>query len=232
MKLLCLDTSSQVASCALVENGRLVTEINLRHGLTHSAKLLPLMQAALDLAGWEFSDLTALAVVAGPGSFTGLRIGAATVKGLAFSLNLPVIPVGTLEALAQNACGYTGLIVPLLDARRGEVYAAAYRMQGDRLQEVMAPCAQALTDFLARMPEESAYAFVGDGVEPNRETLLAVQGAFLMPDSLRLQRAGAVADLAHQKYLAGETVSASDFLPDYLRESSAVPPQGLRLWDF
>jgi len=232
MKILVCDTSGGVASCALAERGKVAAEINLRTGLTHSEKLLPAIEQALALADWKFSDLEALGVVAGPGSFTGLRIGAATVKGLAFALNLPVVPVGTLEALAWNLPGYPGIVAPLLDARRGEVYAAAYRWNGSDWTEVLPPRAEALDDFLVTLPKGESVAFLGDGVAPNESKLAAFPGAFLVPEALRLQRAACVAEAAFRHIEKGDMLSAADFLPDYLRDSSAVPPEGLKLWDF
>ena len=232
MKILVCDTSGQIASCALAEEGRIAAEINLRHGLTHSEKLLPAVESALELADWTFRDLDALGIVAGPGSFTGLRIGAATVKGLAFALNLPVVPVGTLEALAWNLPGYRGTVVPLLDARRGEVYAAAYRWSGEEWDEILPPRAEKLTEFLSCLTAEGHCAFLGDGVAPNEVLLREFPGAFLVPETLRLQRASGAAQAALQHAAKGEFLSAEAFLPDYLRDSSAVPPEGLKLWDF
>jgi len=233
MKILVCDTSGGVASCALAEEGKIIAEINLRTGLTHSEKLLPAMEAALRLADWTFQDLEALGIVAGPGSFTGLRIGAATVKGLAFALDLPVVPVGTLETLAWNLPGFKGIVVPMLDARRGEVYAAAYRWTNGRWDELLSPRAESLDLLLKELPEcTDSFAFLGDGITPNEEKLQQYPGAFLVPEALRLQKASCAAQAAFYHIAAGDLLSAADFLPDYLRGSSAVPPEGLKLWDF
>jgi len=232
MKILAVDASTAVASAGLAEDGRLVCELNLRHGLTHSQKLLPLVEAALTLADWTLDDVDALAVVSGPGSFTGLRIGAATVKGLAFTRNIPVVPVGTLEVLAFGLPGFSGLLVPLLDARRSEVYAALYRWRDGSLEEVVPPAAKPLEVFLGIIASfGEPVAFLGDGVEPNQGALAAFPGAFLVPESARLQRSGAAALLGYARYLEGKTVPSEAFTPEYMRDSSARPPVGLKIWD-
>ena len=133
MKILVLDASTKVASVALAEDGRLVYEVNLISEKTHSTRLMPMVEDAFESTGWSSSEIDVYGVVEGPGSFTGLRIGMATVKGLADAFDRPVTGVGTLDVLAMNIPFFTGITVPILDARRGEVYTAVFRWENEKL---------------------------------------------------------------------------------------------------
>lgn len=131
MKILGIDSSGMTASVALVTDAGLVSEYTVNNKRTHSETLLPMIDEMLRLAGTEPEELTAIAIASGPGSFTGLRIGAATAKGLALALDIPIIPVPTLEGQAYNLAGDKRLVVSVMDARRNEVYAGAYRVHGE-----------------------------------------------------------------------------------------------------
>ena len=222
MKLLALDTSTKVASAALMESGVLVCEANLNSGLTHSERLMPLVDQCFRLAGWQPAALDAIAVVAGPGSFTGVRIGVATAKGMAEALGKPVIALNTLEVLAAAFPGFAGVIAPVLDARRDQVYCALY--DGSQL-ELLPPAPLALGELLKQpaIAEAQAVMFCGDGVAPHRQAITEALGekAWFAPAHLLLQRAGAAAHLAWQKLTAGQAMDAADLLPIYLRKSSA-----------
>ncbi len=230
MRLLAIDTSTAVAGAALLQDGALVCEANLAGGLTHSQRLMDLVDRCMAWAGWQPGELDALAVVAGPGSFTGVRIGVATAKGMAMALGVPVVPVGTLEVLAAGCAGSGLLVAPLLDARRGQVYCAAYRQQPDGggvllPEEVLAPAAMALADFLAlpQLAQAQQVCLCGDGVAPNRALIGQMLGerALLPLEHLRLQRAGAVAALGMRRWLAGGAVEAAALQPVYLRKPQA-----------
>lgn len=222
MKLLAIDTSTKVAGAALVEDGRLICELNLACGLTHSERLMPLVDDCLRLAGWKPADLGAVAAVAGPGSFTGVRIGVSTAKGIAEALGVPVVSVGTLETLAASFVGFGGVIVPILDARRDQVYCAVYGADGS---ELAPPAAMALGELLAlpQVSDASHALFAGDGVPVHWSMIQSTLGekARCAPEHLLLQRAGAAAMLAWNKLMAGQTLDAADLLPEYLRKSSA-----------
>ena len=125
MKILAFDTSAKVASVALTDDEKLLGVSNIDNGLTQSELVLPMAEDLIGRLGLNFSDVNLYAVTVGPGSFTGVRIGVATVKGLAFGRDIPTAPVSTLEALAENAAGLDGLIVPCMDARRGQFYTEA-----------------------------------------------------------------------------------------------------------
>lgn len=222
MKLLAVDTSGKVAGVALMEDGALVCEANLASGLTHSEKLMPLADASMKFAGWQPRDIDVFAAVAGPGSFTGVRIGVSAVKGMAEAYGRPVVPVNTLEALAASFPGFSGLVAPLLDARRAQVYCALY--DGD-LNEIAKPAARALHDLLSEpaVLEAARVMFTGDGALAYHDEITAALGgkAMFAPAHLMLQRAGAAAALAWRKFSSGESMDAAALLPEYLRKSSA-----------
>ena len=220
MKLLALDASTKVAGAALLSDGVLVCECNLTNGMTQSERLLPLVDSCLKLAGWTPAEIDVFAAVAGPGSFTGVRIGVATVKGMAEAHRKPVVAVGTLEVLAACFPGFAGVVVPILDARRAEVYSAVYRDGAEVLPPAPRPLAELLaSDGLGDGP----VLFCGDGVPPYSMAITEVLGprAQFAPPHLLLQRAGAAAWLAWQKVMAGHTMDAAALEPNYLRLSSA-----------
>lgn len=222
MKLLAIDTSTKVAGAALMEDGRLVCETNLACGLTHSERLMPIVDSCMKLSGWQPGDLDAVAAVSGPGSFTGIRIGVSTAKGIAEAIGKPVVAVNTLEVLAASLGGFSGVIVPLLDARREQVYCAVY---GCGLDELLPPCAMKLGDLLGDpiLLQASAALFAGDGALANRDMIEKTMGsrAQFAPPHLMLQRAGAAAWLAWRKMGEGKLMDAAGLLPAYLRKSSA-----------
>jgi tRNA threonylcarbamoyladenosine biosynthesis protein TsaB len=222
MRLLAIDTSTKVAGAALMEDGRLVCETNVACGLTHSERLMPIVDGCLRLAGWEPDDIDIVAAVAGPGSFTGVRIGVSTAKGIAEALGRPVVALNTLEVLAASFAGFGGVIAPLLDARRGQVYCAVY---GGELEELAAPRALKIEDLLGNPAVAGAEAalFAGDGAIAFRSQIESALGgkARFAPPHLALQRAGAAAWLAWRKAQEGRTMDAAGLLPFYLRKSQA-----------
>ena len=223
MKIMALDASTQVASVALMEGDVLVQEASLNVGLTHSETLMRLAEQALSESGWVPGQIDAFAAVTGPGSFTGLRIGVAAVKGLAQAAGKPTVGVGTLETLAAGFPGFAGEMVCLLDARRGQVYAGVYRWQGPALVEVRAPEALPLEELLGQLGG-GPLALLGDGVAAHEGRLREALGdrAYFTPSHVRLQRASAAAYLAMQRLRAGQTLSPAALMPQYYRESSAL----------
>lgn len=230
MKLLAIDTSTTVAGAALLVDGTLAAEASLCGGMTHSQRLMELVDRCMGWAGIRPEDLDAVAVVAGPGSFTGVRIGVATAKGMAQALGIPVVAVGTLDVLAAGCPAAAGIIAPLLDARRGQVYCAAYETMLDEQhialpRQVLPPAAMALADFLLLPALAAARQVVlcGDGVTPNLPLIREVLGdrAVLLPEHLRLQRAGAVAALAWRAWQSGQAQEEATLQPVYLRKPQA-----------
>ncbi|MBO5945891.1 MAG: tRNA (adenosine(37)-N6)-threonylcarbamoyltransferase complex dimerization subunit type 1 TsaB, partial [Clostridia bacterium] len=133
MKILAFDSTAKIASVSVTENDREIATFNVNNGLTQSELLLPMAEDVLRRVGISFSDIDLFSATMGPGSFTGVRIGAALIKGLAFGRNIPCVEVSTLEALAENLAGIRGVIVPCMDARRQQVYSATFISDGEKL---------------------------------------------------------------------------------------------------
>ena len=221
MKLICLDTCTRALSVAAMQDGALVSAMWHRAQVNHSVLLMPMLSQMLETLGWDAKDVDFWAAVSGPGSFTGVRIGVSSVRALAHGWKKPVVSVNTLEALAMSFPMERALVVPLLDARRDQVYAAAYDMTSGFPKEVMPPCAAALDDFLKRLPEQAAIRFVGDGATAHEETLSAIPNAVVTPEYLQFPMASAAAPLAQKRALEGEICKYDELEPIYLRDSQA-----------
>jgi len=230
MTVLSIDSSALPVSCALISDGRMTAEFTVSIKLTHSETLMPLVDDMLKKCGLSLKDVDALAVSKGPGSFTGLRIGCATVKGLAMALDIPVIPVPTLGALAYNIFCPGALVVPMMDARRRNVYAAIYEYKDEELFELMPQSALSLDSLLDRVNSFGRIAvFTGDGVYSFEEDLRdTLHVPFLTaPPHLSMQRAGAVGALAVKLYEKGIYTDAESFRPDYIKLSQAEKEKAL-----
>lgn len=214
--LLAMDSVGPSLSVAIAKGGEIVYEAFQRTGLTHSQRLLPLIDDVLVSLGIEVAQLDALAVTVGPGSFTGVRIGVETAKALAHALEIPCVPVNALEAIAYGARFFGGPVCPLQDARAGQVYCAVYRSG----ECILPDSALKLDDFLAALPQEPC-CFLGDGALKHREAIAARLGAracFAPPSDINL-RAAAVASLA---LLRPETALPwHGVMPYYLRKPQA-----------
>ena len=232
MKILGLDSSGLVASAAVVENDILLAEYTTNYKKTHSQTLLPMLDEIRSMIELDLESIDAIAIAAGPGSFTGLRIGAATAKGLGLALDKPLVEVPTLEGLAYNLCGTEKLVCPLMDARRNQVYTGIYEFVKDgtayRLHVVESQCAVDVADILERLNGlEREVIFLGDGVPVYRnqiEQLLQVPYTFA-PAGNNRQRAASVAALGAVYFAEGRTVSAAEHQPEYLRKSQAEREQ-------
>ena len=195
MKLLVMDTSGPVCGVAVMEDEKVLCEYTAQNRNTHSANLMPMAEAALQSAGKTIGEMDAIASVTGPGSFTGVRIGVATAKGLAHGAGIPCIPVDALEALSISAGGFDGVICPIQDARAGQVYGAAFR-DGKRMT---ADEPLKLEDFLEKiLPFGERFLFLGDGVPVHREKILEILGekAVFAPAHLNYLRPSAAGVLA------------------------------------
>ena len=221
MNILAIDTSGPVAGCAVMKDGRIVHTVAMNHGLTHSQTIMPAVDGALSAAGLACAQIDVFAAVAGPGSFTGVRIGICAAKGLAHAVNRPCVAVNALEALAMNFYGFDGLCCPILDARRGQVYCAAFDMAGGAPRRALADDAVALEVFLERLPKDRRLMFVGDGVPAHGEAVLCALGerAMLAPENLRSLRpdAACVLSALHTE----SWVEAARLRPIYLRAPQA-----------
>ena len=228
MKMLAVDASGRSASAAILADGVLLGESFLGAGYTHSETLLPMIDWLLTHTRTPIQAVDRFAVTVGPGSFTGLRIGIATVKGLAFPRGVPCVPVSTLEAAAMNLVDTDGLVCAALDARREQVYTALFEIEGGRLTRRSADSPlsiDALGDQLACWSDRTI-RLVGDGAVLVYEALGArMRGLRLSSDALRLPRASSVAAaaLCHPD----EAVPGDRLMPRYLRLSQAERERAL-----
>ncbi len=224
MKILALESSGLVASVAVIEDGNLLGEYTMNYKKTHSETLLPMLDALTKMIELDMSTIDAIAVSKGPGSFTGLRIGSTTAKGLGLALGKPIIPVPTIDAMAYNLWGAAELICPLMDARRQQTYTGIYRFTDGELEAVVQQCAVDISDIVAQINELGQPVIVlGDGV-PVFESYLQehLQVPYrLAPAICNRQRAAGVAALAEVLYRQGVVESATEHKPDYLRLSQA-----------
>jgi tRNA threonylcarbamoyladenosine biosynthesis protein TsaB len=219
MIILAFDGTAKCASCAVLRDEVCLGEYNIDNGLTQSELLLPMAESLMKSLKLEYSDVELFATSVGPGSFTGVRIGAALVKGLAFGRNIPCAEVSTLEALAENASGLRGIIVPAMDARRGQVYTAIFRCDGENLTRLCEDMAISITELGDRLREFDEPIYItGDGYEVARKNMSAM-GLKLenTPMALRNESAASVAKVALRQYREGKTVSDVELSPTYLR---------------
>ena len=230
MKILALDSSGLVASVAVVEEETLLAEYTVNYKKTHSQTLLPMLNEAAKMIDLDLQSIDAIAVAGGPGSFTGLRIGSATAKGLGLALNKPIVSVPTVDALAWNLYGSSYVICPMMDARRNQVYTGIYRFvceSGCREMEFVTIQEQypaALEEIAAKLNElGESVMLLGDGIpvyKEQLEQLLTVPYQFA-PAHMSRQRASAVAALGMRYIKEGKTETAAEHKPDYLRLSQA-----------
>lgn len=223
MKILGIESSSLVASAAVVTDDELTAEYTVNFKKTHSQTLLPMIDEIVRMLELDLGTIDAIAVAGGPGSFTGLRIGSATAKGLGLAVKKPLIHVPTVDAMAYNLWGSDGLVCPIMDARRSQVYTGLYHMRHG-IQVVKPQCAMAMEELIQCLEDiGEPVIFLGDGVPVNREMIeerMRVPYEFA-PSSHNRQRAAAVAALGMEYYKKGVTVDAAEFVPDYLRKSQA-----------
>ena len=225
MKILSLDTSGTVASVAILDENVILGEYNINHNKTHSQKLMPMVNDLLNNLELKPADIDIFSVSVGPGSFTGLRIGIATVKGMAQALNKPVIGIPTLDGLAFNLAGYSGNICPIIDARNDNIYIALYTFNKYDLTLNMHVDYKALhiDELLNILSNKEPIIFLGDGVLKHKEYLKEKLGtvASFAPSHNLLQRASSVGMAAFTKAKSGQLESYIDVLPLYLRASQA-----------
>ena len=224
MKILALESSGLVASVAVTEENNLLGEYTMNYKKTHSQTLLPMLQALTEMIELDLNTIDAIAVSKGPGSFTGLRIGSATAKGLGLALDKPIIPVPTIDALAYNLWGTDKQVCPIMDARRQQVYTGLYTFEDGKLNTIIAQCAVDISEIVEKINETGKEViFLGDGVPVFAEYIaqnLKVPYEFA-PATCNRQRAASVAALAEILYAQGVVETAVEHKPDYLRLSQA-----------
>ena len=228
MKLIALDSSGLVASVAVLEDDNFIAEYTIQYKKTHSQTLLCMLDEVKKMTELDLSTIDAIAIASGPGSFTGLRIGSATAKGLGLALNIPIIEVPTVEGMAYRMYGTGDIVCPMMDARRNEVYTGLFAFHAskpyDEMETVLPQCAIPVAELIARCNALGRrVVFLGDGVPVYKEMLeqgLTVPYGFA-PPHLNRQSALAVGSLGMRYYEQGKYVTADQHAPDYLRLSQA-----------
>lgn len=231
MKIVALDSSGLVASVALAEDDNLIAEYTVQYKKTHSQTLLPMLQEICRMVELDLDTVDAIAVAAGPGSFTGLRIGSATAKGLAFAMNKPIVPVPTVDGLAYQMYGARDLVCPIMDARRNQVYTGIYEFVPDSdgrfgydMRVIREQCAVSFDEIAEVLNGlDRSVMFLGDGVPVFHERMAQIMRVpyTTAPKHRARQSAAAVAALGSVYYGQGKAVSGAEYAPEYLRLSQA-----------
>lgn len=223
MKVLAVDTSSVVATCAVLDEEKVLGEYSLNQEMTHSEKIIPMIKELMDSLNLRPEDIDLFAGAVGPGSFTGLRIGIATIKGLAHVFDKPVVGVSTLEALAYNI-PFDGIVVPLIDARRERVFTGIYKWRDGKLVNLSEPTILELDELLNIIQDNyEKVLFNGDGTLVYKEKIVEKlkDKAQFAPISLNMARASSVGELGLLKWKEGNAENYFQLVPEYLRESQA-----------
>jgi tRNA threonylcarbamoyladenosine biosynthesis protein TsaB len=221
MKILALDTATKSCSVALTDNGSLSAELTTLKDQTHSKHLMQLVHSVFEISGFGISEVDGFAVTIGPGSFTGLRIGISTVKGLAHALGKPVVGISSLKALAYQSADQSLLICPFLDARKGEVYWATYRYEKARL--VQKTGSRATAPEIALKSIKEPCVFIGNGAQLYRQQIMTDLGdlAHFVPVHKDILRASSIAFLSMERFNAKDTDDIAGLVPHYIRKSDA-----------
>lgn len=224
MKLLAIDSSGMVASVAIMSEDILIAEYSVNYKKTHSQTLMPMLDEIVKMTESNLSEFDYIAVAGGPGSFTGLRIGSATVKGLGMALDIPIVSVPTLEALAMNVCETDMLVCPIMDARRDQVYTGIYHFDAQQMKIDMEQVPMDIHELIGKLHTfGSRVLFLGDGVPVYRSIIEEnlSSDALFAPAHLNRQRAAAVGMRAWDYVRAGKIQNAGEHAPIYLRLSQA-----------
>ena len=223
MRILAFETSAKAASVALLQDGNLLGEYYQNNGQTHSRTLMQMAEDLLQNCDLGAKDVDAVAVAAGPGSFTGVRIGVAAAKGFAWGRELPCYGVSTLEGMAQTFCHLDGVICAAMDARRSQVYNALFLAKNGTVTRITEDRAISLQELGAELQQQNGKKYlVGDGAALCYNTLSGQVGDLcLIPEHMRMQRASGVALVAAQMAAQGLKPSGGELIPNYLRLSQA-----------
>ena len=235
MKVLALDSSGLVASVAVMEEENLLGEYTINYKKTHSQTLLPMLDEVAKMIELDLKTIDVIAVSAGPGSFTGLRIGSATAKGLALALSKPIVSVPTVDALAYNLWGCADQVCPLMDARRQQTYTGLYEFVDGQMHTILKQCAVGIDEIVEKINESGRKTvFLGDGIPVFTDYLkehLTVPYLFA-PAHSNKQRAASVAALGKILYEQGNAQDAAEHKPEYLRLSQAERERQEKARDF
>ena len=219
MKILAVDTSATSASVCVAQEDKIIGEFSINTALTHSQTLIPMIEQLAEKTGVTLDNIDAIAVNAGPGSFTGVRIGVAAVKGIAFSRNIPCVSVSTLESMAYNMLDNDCIICSVMDARCSQVYNSLFRVKDGKVTRLIEDRALSLTDLKLDLQKyNEKIILVGDGAEITFNYFEnSLQNVFLASVNNRVQKASSIACVAFEKINNGETLNASELMPVYLR---------------
>lgn len=224
MKILAIDSSGLVATVAVMDEEQTIAEYTVNYKKTHSQTLVPMLDELKKMLELDLSEINAIATAGGPGSFTGLRIGAATAKGLGLALNIPIVSVPTVDALSYNAYGYNGVVCPMMDARRDQVYTGVYEFIGGEHKAIVEQCAVPVVEIVEKINDLGKNVIIlGDGVPVYKEIIsknIKVPYEFA-PAHMNRQRASALGALAYKYIAAGKVETAAEHKPDYIRLSQA-----------
>lgn len=224
MLTLAVDTSGITASCAVIEDGEVKAELSTKHGKTHSQKILPMIKITLSMLDKELREVDLFAASVGPGSFTGLRIGVVTIKGLAYSLKRPVCGIPTLDALAYSMPDFNGIISPMLDARNNQVFTAFYRKMNGSLDKIDNDSGVTISEWINKAGEFKENILVlGDAVDLHLIKLKDTFGDNIVfsQQAMSFPRASATALMAEEAYHNNKMATAFELEPFYLRKSQA-----------
>lgn len=219
MKILAVDTSATSASVCVAQEDKIIGEFSINTALTHSQTLIPMIEQLAEKTGVTLDNIDAIAVNAGPGSFTGVRIGVAAVKGIAFSRNIPCVSVSTLESMAYNMLDNDCIVCSVMDARCSQVYNSLFRVKDGKVTRLIEDRALSLTDLKLDLQKyNEKIILVGDGAEITFNYFEnSLQNVFLASVNNRVQKASSIACVAFKKINNGETLNASELMPVYLR---------------
>lgn len=224
MKILAIDSSGLVATVAVMDEDQTIAEYTVNYKKTHSQTLVPMLDELKKMLELDLSEINAIATAGGPGSFTGLRIGAATAKGLGLALNIPIVSVPTVDALSYNAYGYNGVVCPMMDARRDQVYTGVYEFIDGEHKAIVEQCAVPVVEIIEKINDLGKNVIIlGDGVPVYKEIIsenIKVPYEFA-PAHMNRQRASALGALAYKYIAAGQVETAAEHKPDYIRLSQA-----------
>ena len=223
MIVLSVDSSTEAASCAVMDENRLLGEITFNYKKQHSVILMDIIHKLLTNVALDINDIQGFVISMGPGSFTGLRIGLATVKGLAQGTGKPFVGVSTLDALANNMAYTSGIICPILDALRGNVYTALYKFEGTNLVKIKDYMAISFEELIAIIKAEGVPAtFIGDATNLYKDKIFEnLPASKIAPVHLNLARASALGELGIIALNNGREDDVNTFAPLYLRKSQA-----------
>ena len=229
MRILSLDTTATVCTAAISDDTKLIAETTVNTGNTHSEMLLPVIENLLKITETDINEIDLFACSTGPGSFTGVRIGVATVKGLAYGKNKPCVSVSTLDALAYNLIGFDGILCPVMNARRNQVYNALFKCESGVITRLCPDRAISIAELDEELADESLPIYLsGDGYDITANGFKKTKVAYV-PPKYRDQSAYSVAVCALQKFENGESMTDAEIAPIYLRPSQAERERNERL---